>query len=76
MDRILQTFRGLKSREVPLGPCHGDLTLANMLVDPENRELCVFDFLDCFVVRNDTTHDLDSKCLQLNRSLHFKILQN
>lgn len=35
---------------IPLGPCHGDLTLTNMLVDTENRELCVFDFLDCFVV--------------------------
>ncbi|KAF2395651.1 hypothetical protein EJ06DRAFT_266508 [Trichodelitschia bisporula] len=49
IDRVMSSFRQLGRREVPIGPCHGDLTLANMLVDPENRELCVFDFLDCFV---------------------------
>jgi hypothetical protein len=49
VDNLLAHYRKKKDEEVPVGFCHGDLTLANMLIDPENRELCVFDFLDCFV---------------------------
>ncbi|KAF2668333.1 hypothetical protein BT63DRAFT_440515 [Microthyrium microscopicum] len=49
IDRVLEHYRQMPSAEVPVGFCHGDLTLANMLIDPENRELCVFDFLDSFV---------------------------
>lgn len=33
----------------PVGNCHGDLTLQNMLWDPSQRQMAVFDFLDCFV---------------------------
>lgn len=50
MDALLQHYDGLPDLHIPVGTCHGDLTLQNMLVDPINRELCVFDFLDCFVV--------------------------
>lgn len=32
---------------VPVGPCHGDLTLSNLLF--KNRQLYLIDFLDCFV---------------------------
>lgn len=32
---------------VPAGPCHGDLTLSNLLF--KSRELYLLDFLDCFV---------------------------
>jgi hypothetical protein len=32
---------------VPVGPCHGDLTLSNMLF--KGRRLYLIDFLDCFV---------------------------
>ncbi|KAF2839220.1 hypothetical protein M501DRAFT_992192 [Patellaria atrata CBS 101060] len=39
----------LSDAEVPLGTCHGDLTLLNILADTDNREFCVLDFLDCFV---------------------------
>ncbi|MCJ1371088.1 hypothetical protein MMC20_002303 [Loxospora ochrophaea] len=49
-DLILAHYASLQELEVPVGTCHGDLTLQNMLVDPINRELCVFDFLDSFVV--------------------------
>lgn len=49
-DLILTHYASLQELEVPVGPCHGDLTLQNMLVDPVNRELCIFDFLDSFVV--------------------------
>lgn len=49
IDSLLEHYQKKQDEEVPVGFCHGDLTLANMLIDPENRELCVFDFLDCFV---------------------------
>jgi serine/threonine protein kinase len=50
VDTLLRHFQRLRDINIPIGFCHRDLTLANMLVDPDNRELCVFDFLDCFVV--------------------------
>lgn len=50
IDVLLRHYDGLPELHIPVGTCHGDLTLQNMLVDPINRELCVFDFLDCFVV--------------------------
>jgi len=49
-DLILTHYASLQDLKVPIGTCHGDLTLQNMLVDPVNRELCIFDFLDSFVV--------------------------
>ncbi len=53
IDALLQHYDGLSELRIPVGTCHGDLTLQNMLVDPINRELCIFDFLDCFVVSQD-----------------------
>lgn len=50
LDRVLDHFSNLSHINIPIGFCHGDFTFANMLVDTENREFCVFDFLDCFVV--------------------------
>ena len=50
IDAVLHHYDGFPELHIPVGTCHGDLTLQNMLVDPTNRELCVFDFLDCFVV--------------------------
>lgn len=50
IDQLLEHFGSLPDLPVPVGTCHGDLTFQNMLVDPVNRELCVFDFLDCFLV--------------------------
>jgi hypothetical protein len=49
--QILDHFATLPNIPLPIGTCHGDLTFQNMLVDPVNRELCVFDFLDTFLVR-------------------------
>ncbi len=54
IDQILDYFAALPELQVPVGTCHGDLTFQNMLVDPVNRELCVFDFLDSFLVRTNT----------------------
>jgi hypothetical protein len=50
VDAIMQHFCKLEDLQVPVGNCHGDLTFQNMLVDPVHRELCVFDFLDSFLV--------------------------
>ena len=50
IDKVMEHYSGLQQvLKVPIGNCHGDLTFANMLVDTENREFCMFDFLDCFV---------------------------
>ena len=51
ITQILDHFAMLPDIPVLMGTCHGDLTFQNMLVDPINRELCVFDFLDAFLVR-------------------------
>lgn len=52
---LIQHYDCLPELHIPVGTCHGDLTLQNMLVDPINRELCIFDFLDCFVVSHIRT---------------------
>lgn len=49
IDFVMAHYDTLPGLHIPIGTCHGDLTFQNMLVDPVNRELCVFDFLDCFV---------------------------
>ena len=33
----------------PLGVCHGDLTLSNILIDVDNMDLYLIDFLDSFI---------------------------
>lgn len=35
--------------QIPIGFCHGDLTLSNMLFDEINNELYLIDFLDSFI---------------------------
>ena len=34
---------------IPIGYCHGDLTLSNILIDPLNNQLFLIDFLDSFI---------------------------
>lgn len=34
---------------IPIGYCHGDLTLSNILIDPLNNKLFLIDFLDSFI---------------------------
>ena len=63
IDALLQHYDRLPELHIPVGTCHGDLTLQNMLVDPINRELCVFDFLDCFVV-SLISHGRSCSCIQ------------
>ncbi|KAJ3190870.1 hypothetical protein HK101_008288 [Irineochytrium annulatum] len=68
LDWMMARFNAMGDLEVPVGDCHGDLTFQNMLVDPVHRELCVFDFLDCFV--ESPLQDL-AKLLQDCRHLWF-----
>lgn len=35
--------------EIPIGTCHGDFTLSNILIDPSNMELYLIDFLNSFI---------------------------
>lgn len=51
--------------EIPIGKCHGDLTLSNMLISFDGKTKILIDFLDCFIespihdivkIRQDTVH--------------------
>lgn len=54
---------------IPVGACHGDLTLSNVLIKPESNNFVIIDFLDSFVespivdiakIRQDTKHGWSS----------------
>ena len=54
---------------IPVGICHGDLTLSNVLIKPESNNFVIIDFLDSFVespivdiakIRQDTKHGWSS----------------
>lgn len=63
LDDMFDRFNG-KDLNIPIGFCHGDLTLSNMLFTP-TKELVLIDFLDSFIesplvdiakLRQDTLH--------------------
>ncbi|GAM87620.1 hypothetical protein ANO11243_056470 [Dothideomycetidae sp. 11243] len=68
IDKVMGYFSQRGHLSIPMGPCHGDLTFQNMLVDFTARELCVFDFLDSFV---ETPLQDIAKLLQDCRHLWF-----
>lgn len=41
-------FNNLKSIDIPIGPCHGDLTLSNVIVSPSGS-INIIDFLPTFI---------------------------
>ena len=54
---------------IPVGVCHGDLTLSNVLIEPESNNFVLIDFLDSFIespivdiakIRQDTKHGWSS----------------
>lgn len=54
---------------IPIGICHGDLTLSNVLIKPESNNFVIIDFLDSFIespivdiakIRQDTKHGWSS----------------
>ena len=53
IDRYLKYLENKSSDiinvKLPIGFCHGDLTLSNMLFDELNNELYLIDFLDSFI---------------------------
>jgi len=57
--------KALTDWELPVGPCHGDFTLSNMLFDVDRDRIVLVDFLDSFLesplqdlvkLRQDTKH--------------------
>lgn len=63
MDRCRGVFEGLEDMTLPIGTCHGDLTLSNILFNGNNYYL--IDFLDSFIetplqdivkIRQDTAY--------------------
>ena len=46
IDRI---FLSLEARDIPIGFCHGDLTLSNILIRRKSKKVCLIDFLDTFL---------------------------
>ena len=39
----------MKVQKMPVGECHGDLTLSNILVQNSEKRICLIDFLDSFI---------------------------
>lgn len=49
---ILKLFKRLKkipNIKIPIGKCHGDLTFSNILIDYDDMNLFLIDFLDSFI---------------------------
>ena len=60
---------------VPIGYCHGDLTLSNILIDKNSNDVYLIDFLDSFIetplfdiikIRQDTKYFWTLKILNIN----------
>ena len=63
VDRIMGALP--PTIRMPIGPCHGDLTFSNVLIDRASHRLVLIDFLDTFLesplqdivkLRQDTRH--------------------
>ncbi len=48
-EKILELINLHPTYILPIGFCHGDLTLSNVLFDSEERKICLIDFLDNFI---------------------------
>ena len=48
-SKIDKIFLSLEERDLPVGFCHGDLTLSNILIKRNSRKICLIDFLDTFL---------------------------
>jgi hypothetical protein len=49
LDAARGTVRDLRVINVPVGPCHGDLTVANLLFAHDSSGIALVDFLDSFL---------------------------
>ena len=63
--KIDKIFSSLEEKMLPVGFCHGDLTLSNVLIKQKSKKICLIDFLDTFLespiqdmvkVRQDTKY--------------------
>jgi serine/threonine protein kinase len=48
-SKIDEIFFSLDERDIPVGFCHGDLTLSNILIKRRSKKICLIDFLDTFL---------------------------
>ena len=48
-SKIEKIFLSLDERDLPVGFCHGDLTLSNILIKRGSKKICLIDFLDTFL---------------------------
>jgi len=64
-DKINQIFLNMPNEYIPVGICHGDLTLSNILIRKNDQNIFLIDFLDSFIesplidmvkIRQDTRH--------------------
>lgn len=49
IHRLRYRFQSSDSLRIPVGRCHGDLTMSNLLISPDVDALALIDFLDSFV---------------------------
>jgi len=49
IDDHLESVKAHKIFEIPIGKCHGDLTLSNMIFDDANDRYFLIDFLDSYL---------------------------
>jgi len=49
LARLEAQARGFATMDLPLGPCHGDLTMSNILIASDSSAIALIDFLDSFI---------------------------
>lgn len=49
IDKHINLVNGQIYFEIPIGKCHGDLTLSNIIFDDVNRQYFLIDFLDSYI---------------------------
>ena len=48
-DKVEKVFRSISTEKIPIGFCHGDLTLSNVLAKATENRFELIDFLDSFI---------------------------
>ena len=48
-EYLYKNINDILSIEIPIGICHGDLTLSNILIDANNMDIYLIDFLNSFI---------------------------
>jgi len=48
-EYLYEYMKDIINIEIPIGICHGDLTLSNILIDANNMDIYLIDFLNSFI---------------------------